>query len=68
MDLGGASDPSDITLEDPQLSGNIRSSVDVGDLDTMDLPSQGTGNPLLDDPVDPNPEPSDLPPGDIEDL
>jgi hypothetical protein len=68
MDLRGVSDSSNMTSEDPYLSSNIRPPVGVEDLDTMGLLSQGAGNLLLNDPVNPNADPSNLPPGDIEDL
>jgi len=49
-------------------SGDVGSSGGAEDLDTMDLPSQDPANCRLDDPTHLNPNASELPPGDIEDL
>ena len=65
-DISGTTGPENDT--DAPQSGDVGSSGGAEDLGAMDLPSQDTADRPLDDPTNLNPDASELPPGDIEDL
>ena len=65
---GRLSGSSEIISDAPQSSGDNDASGRLEDLDVMNLPSQDTADHTLGDPADLDPGPSDIPPGDVEDL